>query len=74
MADDDDTDLPRAMGKPAQRALIAAGYKRLADLASLSDVELLGLHGVGPKALKVLRAALAEAAQQSAALTRSSHR
>lgn len=70
---DDDTDLPRAMGKPAQRALIAAGYKRLADLASLSDVELLGLHGVGPKALKVLRAALAEAAQQSA-LTRSSHR
>jgi hypothetical protein len=56
---EDHCDLPRAMGAPARRALMAAGYTRLDDLAGLSEAALLSLHGVGPKAMGVLREALA---------------
>jgi hypothetical protein len=52
-------DFPRAMGAPARRALLAAGYTSLNDLVGLSEAALLSLHGVGPKALRVLREALA---------------
>ena len=55
-----ESDFPRGMGHPARRALMAEGYVRMAQLAEVSDKELLKLHGVGPKALKVLRQALAE--------------
>lgn len=48
------------MGKPALRALTAAGITRLSHVAARSDDELLALHGVGPKAVRLLRAALAE--------------
>ena len=51
-------DFPRAMGAPARRALLAAGSS-LNDLVGLSEAALLSLHGVGPKALRVLREALA---------------
>jgi endonuclease III len=41
------------IGRPASGALIDAGYRTLADLpADLG--ELLGLHGVGPKAVRLL--------------------
>ena len=53
-----ESDLPNGLSKPAQRALAAAGYRRLEQLAKLSEAELLQLHGVGPKALDVLRPAL----------------
>jgi hypothetical protein len=53
-----DTDLPRAIGAPATRALTAAGYTQLGQLANVPAAELKKLHGVGPKALKVLQAAL----------------
>lgn len=52
-------DLPR-VGAPATRALEAAGYRRLAQVAELSEAELLALHGMGPKAVRILREALAE--------------
>lgn len=52
-------DLPRSIGAPARRALAAAGYTRLVQLTSVGEAELLGLHGVGPKAIQVLRVALA---------------
>lgn len=55
-----DTDLPRGIGAPATRALVAAGYTRLDQLAGVPERELKVLHGVGPKALGVLREALAE--------------
>lgn len=50
---------PKGMGNPARNALIAAGYVRLEQLTELSEAELLRLHGVGPKAVGVLREALA---------------
>ncbi|MDQ0428699.1 NAD-dependent DNA ligase [Planomicrobium stackebrandtii] len=53
-------EFPKSIGKPAQRALLAAGYQRLQDLASATEQELLELHGFGPKALGILRQALDE--------------
>ncbi|MDQ3225708.1 MAG: DNA-binding protein [Chloroflexota bacterium] len=46
------------MGKPATRALHAAGYTRLDQLVTVTERELLALHGMGPKAIGILRAAL----------------
>lgn len=44
------------IGRPATGALVDAGYRTLADLPA--DLhELLALHGVGPKAVRVLRQA-----------------
>ncbi|MET9673176.1 DNA-binding protein [Streptomyces sp. NPDC006482] len=57
------TDLPRGIGAPATRALVAAGYTRLDALAGVPVAELAALHGVGPKALRVLGEALAERGQ-----------
>lgn len=51
--------LPQAVGRPASRALFSAGYRSLDDLAGASEAKLAQLHGVGPKALAVLKAALA---------------
>jgi endonuclease III len=42
------------VGRPAAGGLIDAGYVRLADLPENLD-ELLTLHGVGPKAVRLLR-------------------
>lgn len=53
-----DTGLPRSMGAPAIRALAVAGYTELSQLVGASEEELKALHGVGPKALRVLRDAL----------------
>lgn len=50
---------PAGIGKPAQRALAGAGYARLAELDGVSERELKRLHGMGPKALGVLKEALA---------------
>jgi hypothetical protein len=52
------SDLPLKLGKPAQRALAAAGYVRLEQLTKVSEAQLLQLHGMGPKALAQLRDAL----------------
>lgn len=59
----DPADLPAGIGQPAHRALAAAGYTRLDQLAGRSARELLKLHGMGPKALGRIRAALAERGQ-----------
>ena len=53
-----DPGLPRSIGAPATRALTAAGYTELSQLANVSAVELAKLHGVGPKALRLLQEAL----------------
>jgi len=45
------------IGRPASGALVDAGYRTLADLPADLD-ELLALHGVGPKAVRLLRQAL----------------
>ena len=53
-----DTGLPGNIGAPATRALIAAGYTALRQLAGVPASELKKLHGVGPKALRLLQEAL----------------
>ena len=53
-----ETDLPTGLGKPAQRALAGAGYVRLEQFTRVSEAEVMKLHGMGPKALEVLRRAL----------------
>lgn len=47
--------LPATLGKPATRALQAAGYGTIGDLRGASERELLDLHGVGPRAITILR-------------------
>ncbi|HEY7768115.1 hypothetical protein [Longimicrobium sp.] len=58
-----DSDLPAGIGRPAHRALAAVGYTRLDQLAGRSARDLLKLHGMGPKALGLIRIALAERGQ-----------
>jgi DNA-directed RNA polymerase alpha subunit len=53
-----DAGLPRNIGAPATRALTAAGYSRLSQLANVPAAELAKLHGVGPKALRLVQEAL----------------
>ena len=54
------TELPRGLGAPATRALAVAGVERLEDLPGWTEAAVLGLHGVGPKGVSVLRQALAD--------------
>lgn len=58
-----ESDMPHAMGNPARRALAAIGIVRVEQLTGLSEAELLKLHGVGPKAVRVLRDTLAARGQ-----------
>ena len=51
------TNFPK-LAQPAQRALAGAGYSRLEQLTHVTETELKQLHGIGPNALKQLRAAL----------------
>jgi predicted RecB family nuclease len=53
-----ESNLPPGLPRPAQRALTNAGYRRLEQLIRVSQAEVEGLHGVGPKALAQLRRAL----------------
>jgi hypothetical protein len=53
-----DTSLPGNIGAPATRALTAAGYTELGQLAGVPAADLGKLHGVGPKALRLLQEAL----------------
>jgi hypothetical protein len=59
MSTDQSSDpLPPGMGKPAVRALDLAGIQTLAEAAAHSEAELAALHGVGPKAIRILQQAL----------------
>ncbi len=48
-------DLPK-IGNPAQRALVAHRHTRLDQLTGVSEAEVAGWHGIGPKARGSLRA------------------
>lgn len=50
--------LPAGLAQPALRALAAAGYTSLDQLANVREADLKALHGMGPKALDILRDAL----------------
>jgi hypothetical protein len=53
-----DTGFPKNIGAPATRALIAAGYSELSQLAGVRASQLKRLHGMGPVALSRLQEAL----------------
>ncbi|MEK4039862.1 MULTISPECIES: DNA-binding protein [Paenibacillus] len=60
MVNGNESDLPGGLSKPALRALHGAGYVQLQQFSKLTEAELLQLHGLGPKAIVLLRSALAE--------------
>ena len=49
------------VGRPATAALGLAGIRTLEDVAEHTEAELLALHGVGPKAVRILGEALSAA-------------
>ena len=51
------SDIPN-IGAPAMRALTHEGYTTLKQLTKLSEAELAQLHGVGPKAVRILKETL----------------
>lgn len=51
----DESELPAAMGKVARRELALHGLTRLDQFDGVSAKELLAIHGVGPKAIRILR-------------------
>lgn len=60
-----ESDFPN-IGKPATRALTNAGYNKLDQLTMVTESEILKLHGVGPKAVRILNEALKEKGQSFA--------
>jgi predicted flap endonuclease-1-like 5' DNA nuclease len=50
--------LPKGIGKPALRALASVGISRLDQVTRLTESQLLALHGMGPKAIGIIKAAL----------------
>jgi predicted flap endonuclease-1-like 5' DNA nuclease len=52
--------LPKSIGRPATEALHQAGVTQLQQLAHWREADLHRLHGVGPKAMRILKEALAE--------------
>ncbi|MET0955861.1 MAG: helix-hairpin-helix domain-containing protein [Cryobacterium sp.] len=59
----DSTPLPK-IGAPATRALAAIGIRSLDELRDRDVDALLDLHGVGPKAIRILKDALADEAAE----------
>ena len=53
-----DSAFPNGVGSPALRALASVGVRRLDQIARFSEAELLALHGMGPKAVGIIKAAL----------------
>jgi hypothetical protein len=58
-SDKQEHDFPARLGRPATRALLAAGYTLLEQLTKVSAKEILALHGMGPKGIRILREELA---------------
>ncbi|RBO99991.1 DNA-binding protein [Rossellomorea aquimaris] len=54
-----DSELPK-IGKPAIRGLHQAGLYRLEQFTDVSESDILKIHGVGPKAVRILNEALKE--------------
>lgn len=59
MPDQVETDFPRTIGKVATRELTAHGYTTFDSLTKVSAKELLKIHGVGPKSIRILGEELA---------------
>jgi DNA-directed RNA polymerase alpha subunit len=53
------SELPK-LGKPANSALHNAGFYKLEQFTKVTEAEILKLHGVGPKAVRILKEVLKE--------------
>lgn len=53
-----ENDLPAGLARPAIRALVNSGITRIEQVSQLMEKELSQLHGIGPNAIKQIRAAL----------------
>ena len=51
---------PSGIPRPALRALLSAGLTELSHLSRISETDLAALHGIGPKAIGLLRNAMRE--------------
>ncbi|REE77354.1 hypothetical protein C8E05_6868 [Rhodococcus wratislaviensis] len=56
----DPTEFPASMGKVSRRELASHGLTRFDHLTTVTAKELLKIHGVGPKAIRILEEELAE--------------
>jgi len=54
-----DTEYPQRLGRTARRELEVHGYTRYDQLSAVTAAELLAIHGVGPKAIRILEEELA---------------
>lgn len=50
--------LPKGIGKPATRALATVGVTSLDQVTRFTQSQLLALHGMGPKAIGIIKDAL----------------
>lgn len=48
-------EFPTSMGKVAPRELTVHGITTYQQLTSMTEKEVLAIHGVGPKAVRILR-------------------
>ncbi|MGI8403289.1 MAG: DNA-binding protein [Thermomicrobiales bacterium] len=53
-----ESDLPPGISAPARRALAGVRIESLEQCATRTEAEILELHGMGPKALGIIRSAL----------------
>ena len=63
----EESELTPRIGKVATRELAFNGITRYEQLADRSERELLNIHGVGPKAVRILAEELASRGQSFAA-------
>jgi hypothetical protein len=49
---------PKGIAKPALRALASVGISRLEQTTRFTESRLLALHGMGPKAIGIIKTAL----------------
>lgn len=54
-----ESELPK-ISKPANRELHNAGFYRLEQFTQITESDILKIHGVGPKAVRILNEALKE--------------
>jgi DNA-directed RNA polymerase alpha subunit len=54
------SDFPPTMGKVAPRELVANGIHTLEQTTRYTEQELLSIHGVGPKAVRIIKEELAK--------------
>ncbi len=54
-----ESELPK-ISKPAERGLRNAGFNRMEQFTEVTENDILKIHGVGPKAVRILKEALGE--------------